>query len=432
MSAISPIRIGVIGCGRILPAHLRGLRLLREAGVDDFRVTALVARTLDDARMFRLRGEGPPPRPPVSQNPRDSLAAPHCYVSDFQPDLDAQVFDSVEAMLAADLVDAVTITTTLGTHHTIGLVALEAGKHVMVEKPLAISVRAGRALVDAAERRARVLGVMEMVRYSEATRLMRWAIERGELGDPQMVASISISTPEWSPDKIVAETAWRHQRQFAGGGASIDLGVHVMHQLRYVVGELERVSAVARVIEPERVRRDANGAVVERVAADADDAFFALPEFESGAIGTLSFTWAGHGEPTALPGGLTIYGTRGCLKGTTLIRDDGTREELSDLFAREGSAAERERFFPHDLQDAFALTYLDWLRCIQHGGQPETSGLEGLRDLAAAFAIMESATVSGSVRVADVLDGTVAAYQRGVEGTGTGYPRTGDEQGTVG
>ena len=409
----TPIRIGVIGCGRILPAHLRGLRLLREAGVDDFRVTALVARNLDDARRFRMRGEGPPPRPPVSMNPSDSLAAPHCYVSDFQPDVEAQVFDNVEAMLAADLVDAVTITTTLATHHTLGLAALEAGKHAMLEKPLAISVRDGRALVETAERQARVLGVMEVVRFEESVRLMRWAIERGELGEPQMVASISIATPEWSPDTIVAETAWRHQRQFAGGGASLDLGVHVMHQLRYVVGELERVSAVARVFEPERVRRDASGAVVERVTADTDDAFFALPEFTNGAIGTLSFTWAGHGEPTALPGGLTIYGTRGCLKGTTLIRDDGTRTELADLFARDGTDAERERFFPHGLHDPFALTYLDWLRCVQHGGQPETSGAEGLRDLAAAFAIMESATAGGAVRVADVLDGTVEAYQRG-------------------
>lgn len=411
-----PIRIAVIGCGRILPAHLRGLRLLREAGVDDFRITALVARTVDDARMFRLRGEGPPPRPPVSKNPGDSLAAPHCYVSDFQPDVEARVFDSVAEMLAADVADAVTITTTLATHHAIGLAALEAGRHAMIEKPLAVTMRAGRALVEAAERHARVLGVMEMVRYAERVRLMRWLIERGDLGAPQMAASVSISTPEWSPDKIVAETAWRHQKRLAGGGASLDLGVHVMHQLRYVVGEVERVSAVARVFEPERRRRDASGAVVERVAADADDAFFALPEFANGAIGTLSFTWAGHGEPTALPGGLTVYGSRGCLTGGALIRDDGTREELAAIFAREATAAERERFFPHGLRDPFALAYLDWLRCIRHGGQPETSGAEGLRDLAAAFAIMESATAGGPVRVEDVLSGAVDAYQRGIEG----------------
>lgn len=408
-----PIRIGVIGCGRILPAHLRGLRRLREAGVGDFRVTALVARKPEDAYMFRMRGAGPTPRPPVSKDPRDSLAAPHCYVSDFQPDVEAQVYDTVDALLAADAVDAVTITTTLATHHEIGLACLAAGKHVMIEKPLAVSVRAGRQLVDAAEQAGRTLGVMEMVRYERETRLARWLVERGDLGTPQMAASISISTGEWSPDKIVAETPWRHQKALAGGGASIDLGVHVMHELRYVVGEPERVSAVARVFEPERRRRDASGAVVERVAADADDAFFALAEFANGAIGTLSFTWAGHGEPTGLPGGLTIYGSRGCLKGTTLIRDDGSREEAPDIFAREADPEERERFFPYGVTDPFALAYLDWLRAIRADAQPETSGREGLRDLAAAFAIMESATAGAPVSVDDVLAGAVEAYQRG-------------------
>ena len=55
------IRIGIVGCGRILNAHLHGYRLLREAGYDDFRITALCARNEDDALMFRKRGEGPTP-----------------------------------------------------------------------------------------------------------------------------------------------------------------------------------------------------------------------------------------------------------------------------------------------------------------------------------------------------------------------------------
>jgi predicted dehydrogenase len=407
-----PVRIGIIGCGRILPAHLRGYRLLREAGFDDFRITALVARNPDDAHMFRMRGQGPTPREPVARNPEDSLAAPHCYVSDFQIEEEAQVYDTVEDMLAAGVVDAVSITASLSIHHTVGVQCLEAGRHAMIEKPLAVTMRAGQMLVDAAERSALSLSVMEMIRYRPQVRMLRWLIERGDLGDIQMVGAASFGTPEWSPDKIVAETPWRHRKLEAGGGASLDIGVHLAHRLRYLVGEVQTMTAIARIFEPVRTRRDTQGNILDRVEADADDAFFALPEFENGAAGTLSFSWAGHGEPTALPGGVTLYGSRGCLKGSLLIRDDGTREEVEDIFEREASRQEKESFFPRGVTDAFALAYLDWMNAIRTGTQSETDGREGLRDMATAFSIMEAATAQRPVAVADVLSGRVDAYQR--------------------
>lgn len=410
-----PIRIGVIGCGRILPAHFRGMQRLRGAGFEGFRVSGLVARNPADAERFRKRGEGPPPRPPVSRDPNDSLAAPHSYVSDWQPEEEATIYNSIDEMLAADAVDAITITASLPVHHTAAIQALDAGKHVMVEKPLAVSVRAGRLMVDAAERHGLTLGVMEMVRYQPSTRMTRWLIERGDLGEIQMIAAVSLGTGEWSPDRVVADTAWRHDRLTAGGGASIDIGVHISHRLRYLVGEIESMTAVARVFEPLRTVRDANGNVFGTIRADADDAFFALPEFANGATGTISFTWAGHGEPTGLPGGLTLYGTRGCLKGTTLIRDDGSRAEVADIFASEATDAERERFFPGGVTDAFGLTYLDWLNAIDAGSQPETSGADALRDLASAFSIMESATARRAVAINDVLSGAVNTYQQEID-----------------
>jgi 1,5-anhydro-D-fructose reductase (1,5-anhydro-D-mannitol-forming) len=230
-----------------------------------------------------------------------------------------------------------------------------------------------------------------------------------------MVAAVAIGTLEWSPDRIVADTPWRHQKLLAGGGATLDIGVHLAHRLRYLAGEVRTMTAVARVFEPQRVRRDGAGRVVERVNADVDDAFFALPRFATGATGTLSFTWAGHGEPTGLPEGLALYGTRGCLKGLTLVRDGGERVDLRDLFAREADAATRERFFPHGLTDTFALGMLDWLRAIRAGDQPEANGEEGLRDLATAYAILEAAAAGRPIAVADVLAGRLATYQRPID-----------------
>ena len=85
-----PIKIGVIGCARILNAHLRGFRILREAGYEDlFKITSLCARKEEDALRFRRRGEGPPPRPDPVETPGGPLNAPHMYIDDLHPGTEA-------------------------------------------------------------------------------------------------------------------------------------------------------------------------------------------------------------------------------------------------------------------------------------------------------------------------------------------------------
>ena len=74
------IRIGIVGCGRILAAHLEGYKLLREAGIDDFEITALCSRKANDAQSYVKRGEGPTQRPAVSSIPGDPLAVSEQYL----------------------------------------------------------------------------------------------------------------------------------------------------------------------------------------------------------------------------------------------------------------------------------------------------------------------------------------------------------------
>ena len=76
---------------------------------------------------------------------------------------------------------------------------------------------------------------------------------------------------------------------------------------------------------------------------------------------------------------------------------------------------ERQYFFPLGLTDPAAISQYDWLQAITQGTDPETSGMEGLRDLAAAYAILESNALGRSVAVAEVLDGTVAGYQHDID-----------------
>jgi predicted dehydrogenase len=405
------IRIGIVGCGRILNAHLQGYRQLREAGIDDFRITALCARKREDALMFRRRGEGPPPRPPVlDPSTGDPLAAPHIYLDDFQPDADVAVYTDYREMIASGDVDAVNDFTSLFMHHQVGMAALDAGQHLLTQKPLAISVKAGRALVDTASAKGLTLGVFENVRQSLGTRVAAWVVRQGLIGDLQMALVGGIGGL-WSPDKVVADTPWRHRKLLGGGGGTIDIGVHVMHLLRYVCGEIQAVQGTVRTFEPTRAMRDSEDQTLETVAADVDDTYFATVLFENGAVGQMLWSWAAHGEPASIPGAPIFYGTKGCLKGGEVILDDGTRTSANDLFESQADQALKERFFPLGLRDPFAVSQYDWLRAIEQGVQPETSGEQGLRDLAASFAMIESSERQAAVTLDAVLDGRVDDYQ---------------------
>ena len=414
------IRIGIVGCGRILNAHLQGYRLLREAGCDDFRITALCARNRDDALMFRKRGEGPPPRaavlPPETGDP---LAAPHIYLDDFQPDTEVAVFTDYREMIAADAVEAVNDFTTLSMHHQIGAAAFDAGLHLLVQKPLAVSVAAARLLVETAKTNGLTLGLFENVRQAEATRAAAWAIEQGLIGDLQLALFGGIGGL-WSPDKIVAETPWRHRKLEGAGGGAIDIGVHVMHWVRYVCGEIAAVSGTVRTFEPVR-HLYGDPDTGKSVEAGVDDTYLATVTCESGALAQLMWSWAIHGEETQIPGAPVFYGSRGCIKGGEIVDDDGNRRDLLQTFWNEAEAGLLDRLFPvvgpaaTRLTDPFAIQQYDWLRAIERGGQPETDGEEGLRDLAAAFGMIESSLLRRTVTMDELLSGAVRGYQQEID-----------------
>jgi predicted dehydrogenase len=407
------LRLGVVGTARILPSHLWGLRRLLEAGLVDVRVTALVGRTMEGALSFRRRGEGPAPRPPVMEG-SDPLAAPHVYVSDVHPDVLPDCFTDLDAMLERGNVDAVLLLTPVHLHHTQALRCMEAGLHVLVEKPLAVSVRAGWRMVHEAARRGLTLGVAEGMRYERSGRLQRWAVEAGLLGRVEMMLMGGIGGP-WSPDRMAARTPWRHRKLEAGAGPALDLGVHQFAHARYVGGEVDEVSAVTARFAAERVNRDEAGHVLERVAVDVEDTYHALFRLRAGGIGHLAFSWGGHGEPTWWPEGPIWYGERGVLKGLRLVADDGERLDLLDLARRQLPAARWQAWFPADITDSKALQLLDFVRAAQAAGQPESSGTEGLRELACAFAIVESDRARAAVAVDDVLTGRIDAYQREID-----------------
>jgi predicted dehydrogenase len=399
-----------VSCGYITGAHLRGLKILRQNGYDQFEVTALCSRKAENAERWIERGKGPAPLPTVSAYEADPLNVRDTWVRDFQPAV-PRVYTDHREMLRDKVVDAVVVLSAVSMHHVVGADALESGVHVFLEKPFTLTARAGQRLVEKAAAHHLSLGVAENLRYMEGTRAHGWAIHSGQIGNVQMVVSGGVGNV-WSPDQIVARTPWRHIKNEAGGGGTMDIGAHLFDSLRYECGEIDEVSALARTVEPVRYTRDVHGNVVDRVKCDVEDTFIALLSFTSGAIGNMLFSWAGHGPSTGFEGGTAIYGQSGCLKGGQLMADGKQPASVTELFQQQAGADATKRYFPHGITDSFALELGEYISAIEQGRQPETSGVEGLRDIVPGLAILESSTLKQSVRLADVESGRVETYQK--------------------
>lgn len=412
----SEIKIGVIGCARILNAHLRGFQILQEKGFGDlFRITALCARKEEDAHRFRKRGEGLGPRPAPVEAPGDPLNAPHTYISDLHPDQETAVYTDYRDMLQSNDVDAVVIYTGHDNHHSIAIDAMRAGKHVAVEKPMAISVKAAQRMCEVADETGLVLGVDENAHFSPATQASAWAVKNGFIGEVQMLYQGVLGFTSHRPDLVAARTPWRQTKLGAGGGVAIDLGVHLFNRVRTICGDVKSVQAMWRTVEPIRVLMDdSDASVAEEIQNQVDDAFFTNFEFENGAMGHMAVSRSTRGIQIGVPGGTNIFGSSGALSGGKLYVE-GQTSDVVGRFKAQASQEEQARVMPNGIADAFALEQLDWLQAIRENRKATMSGEEGTIDLALSYAILESGELQRAVTLKEMLAGDANEYQKEID-----------------
>jgi len=410
----SEVKIGIIGCARILNAHLRGYKALQENGFGDlFKITALCARQEEDAHRFRKRGEGPGPRPAPVDAPGDPLNAPHSYISDLHLDQETEVYTDYKEMLDKGNIDAVIILTGHDNHHSIAIDAMRAGKHVSVEKPMAISVKAAQRMCEVAGETEKILSIDENVNFSLSTWASQWAVESGLIGDIQMLYRGVIGFRNSRPDLVAARTPWRQSKLGAGGGVAIDLGVHLFNGVRTICGPVKSVQALWRTLESQRVlMADDDSAVVDQFENQVDDAFFANFEFENGGIGHMAVSRSARGTQIGVPGGTNIWGSKGALSDGKLFNEAGESEDVEDRFKREADQSQLEKVMPQGITDAFALENLNWLEAIANGKPVQMTGEEGTIDLALSYAILESGLTGQAVTLEEMLRGDVDVYQK--------------------
>lgn len=185
------------------------------------------------------------------------------------------------------------------------IAAAEAGKHIICEKPLGMNPEESKAMLEAVEK----AGVKHLTGYNyrfvPAIRLARELIESGRLGRIYHFRGVYLQ--EWVLPHYNQPMTWRLDKDVAGCGALGDLGAHLIDLSRFLVGEVETVSAMTRIFIDERPTGDGSMAPVE-----IDDAFVATVGFENGAIGTLEATRFAAGRKNHQV--IEINGEKGTIK----------------------------------------------------------------------------------------------------------------------
>lgn len=380
------VNVAIVGCGLMAREHLKGYSELKKKQLGDFKITAVCDVVEKKAEAFADR------------------------VLAFQTEK-PKVFLDYKRIIEAENVDAVDVCTDHRTHHLIGIPLMEAKKHVMIEKPMGITIKACRKMIEAAEENGRVLAVAENYRRSLENRAIKWTIENGFIGDVQMMFLGCVGGVEpFGRDSIIVGTRWRHVKAQSGAGPVLDNGVHDMDLFRYFNGEVREVIGVTKTFEKVRVTRDQEGKIIDQVDNTVEDAGFAILKFENGAIGHWApAIWSGHGEMTVW--GMWIYGSKGCIKERNFAGDNGVKVNVANMFLLNASQELRERYFAGSVMNSVAIEIYDYLKAVETGNVPETDGWVGLKDEAVCYAVIESAWLNQPVKVRDVEEGRVESYQ---------------------
>jgi len=216
----------------------------------------------------------------------------------------AEASADLDAVLAREDIDVVDVATPNDSHYSIALAALRAGKHVLCEKPLAMTVKETVALAREASKRKLHCGLWHNYRRAPATAQAAKMIARGDIGDVRQVRATYLQ--DWLSDPK-APASWRTSRARCGSGAHGDLNAHLIDLTRAMTGlEFAEVCAVQQTFT---TRRPAGKGKTEPV--DVDDALLFLARFDNGAIGSYEATRVAPGRKNM--NRIEVNGTKGSL-----------------------------------------------------------------------------------------------------------------------
>ncbi|GMU41228.1 MAG: oxidoreductase [Chloroflexota bacterium] len=308
----------------------------------------------------------------------------------------AEALTDWRELVARPDIDAVAVSTPPAAHHEIVTAALSAGKHVLCEKPFALSATEAASMAALAKERGLTAMVAHEFRHAPQRAQVRELLDEGAIGTPQLVSAelfLGRAAPATPPPATWAS------RASEGGGFLGALGSHYIDGLRHWFGDVASVSGTLLTLRAERLE---GGAVM---MADTDDSFSITLTFRSGVVATMVASSAVSPSQGAR---ITVAGSGGVL----LLTQRGPNPE-PDGIVLAGKAADRaltprempSRFRPfEDDRDprlvAFRLLVRDFEAGIREGRSPSPNFEDGLKCQQVLDAVRESARTGRRIEIA--------------------------------
>lgn len=294
-----------------------------------------------------------------------------------------KVYDTAESLLADPEIDAVSICAANYAHAELTIKALEAGKHVLCEKPMATTLADCEAMVACAKKQGKFLMVGHNQRLAKAHFTAKQLIDEGLIG-----TIISFRTtfghggPEtWSisPGKDV----WFFDKKRAAMGVMADLGVHKTDLIQYLTGQ-RVIRTTARLVTLDKRGEDGQPIGV-------DDNAVCIYELSGGAFGTMTASWTYYG---AEDNSTVLYGTKGIMR----IYDDPAHSIVVTLADGTVQYYDVEQIQTNDNQTKSGVIDL-WIDCLKNNTPPEISGESALYAMRAVFASIESSESGKTIEI---------------------------------
>ncbi len=334
--------IGIVGTGMIAKHHARAI-----SEADNLHLAAIASR---------------------EQKRADELAS----------ELGCKGYGDLRAMLEDPEVSIVSICTPSGAHLEPAVAAAEAGKHIIVEKPLEISLERCDEIINAAAKHGVQLGGIFQSRFFEASRVVKAAAEAGRFGE----MTLADAYVKWfRPQEYYDKGGWKGTLRYDGGGALMNQSIHAIDLLLWFAGPVESVQAYMDVRGHERI--------------EVEDTAVAALRFESGAMGVI------EGSTAVYPGFLKRIELSGT-DGSAILEEEDLRawsfrdETSEDEAIRErygaatktgGGAADPSAIGTEGHRKQFE----EFADAVAAGKYVELDGVEARKAVALILAIYESA-----------------------------------------